>query len=96
MRGFRFPVRPQFVRAHFSPVYSYLYIPSRLSSDYTMGAKKVTPESGEPLPLSASDFRTYNRMSEQMEAFVSILPVTLGYMDGITIANIWYSTAISA
>ncbi|CAG8250933.1 unnamed protein product [Penicillium salamii] len=76
MRGFRFPARPSFVCAHFSPVYSYLYTPSRLSSDYPMGAKKVTPESGEPLPLSASDFRTYNRMSEQMEAFHSHFRLT--------------------
>lgn len=41
-----------------------------------MGSKKSMPsgsDSGEPLPaLSPSDFRTYNRMSEQMEGFVSL------------------------
>ncbi|KAJ5876428.1 uncharacterized protein N7529_002012 [Penicillium soppii] len=43
-----------------------------------MGAKKMsTSDSGEPLPpLSASDFRTYNRMSEQMEAFHSHFRLT--------------------
>lgn len=46
-----------------------------------MGAKKTSsPESGEPLPpLSAGDFRTYNRMSEQMEAFVSLSYLSYGY-----------------
>ena len=80
MRGFPFPVRPTFARAHFiSPFSSYLSTPSRLSSYYLMGAKKMsTSDSGEAPPLSASDFRTYNRMSEQMEAFVSLIPARSG------------------
>ena len=75
MRGIRLPVRPLIVRANFN---SPIHLPSRLSSNYSMGAKKTSAsDSGEPLPLSANDFRIYNRMSEQMEAFVS-LPFFLG------------------
>lgn len=33
--------------------------------------KPDTESSGSLPPLSASDFRAYNRMSEQMEGFVS-------------------------
>jgi hypothetical protein len=62
-------LRPQsLLRTQFIPV----QLSSRISSHYPMGAKKMSTDSGEPLPpLSANDFRTYNRMSEQMEAFVS-------------------------
>lgn len=40
-----------------------------------MGASKMASSSGDSgdSPLSASDFRTYNRMSEQMEGFVSLI-----------------------
>lgn len=71
MRGIRLPVRPLIVRANFS---SPIYFPPRLSSNYSMGAKKSSASDvGESVPLSASDFRVYNRMSEQMEAFVSLI-----------------------
>ncbi|KAK9857535.1 hypothetical protein MYU51_021071 [Penicillium brevicompactum] len=74
MRGIRLPLRPLIVRANFN---SPIHLPSRLSSNYSMGAKKTSAsESGEPLPLSASDFRIYNRMSEQMEAFHSHFRLT--------------------
>jgi hypothetical protein len=71
MCGLRFPVRPPYSLLRTQSI-SPIYLSSRLSI-YPMGAKKMsTSDSGEPLPpLSASDFRTYNRMSEQMEAFVS-------------------------
>lgn len=44
-----------------------------------MGSKKMT-SSGDSSdsPLSASDFRAYNRMAEQMEGFVS-LSITLAH-----------------
>ncbi|CAI7611255.1 unnamed protein product [Penicillium bialowiezense] len=74
MRGIRLPVRPLIVRANFS---SPIYFPPRLSSNYSMGAKKSSASDvGESVPLSASDFRVYNRMSEQMEAFHSHFRLT--------------------
>lgn len=40
-----------------------------------MGRANCTTSGDESLsPLSASDFRAYNRMSEQMDAFVSLSP----------------------
>jgi hypothetical protein len=35
-----------------------------------MGSKKMASSGGDDQPLSASDFRTYNLLSERMEGFV--------------------------
>lgn len=56
-----------------APLAARLYSSSRSFS--VMGNKKTAPceGSGESLPpLSATEFRAYNRLSEQMDAFVSL------------------------
>ena len=64
---FRFP-RPSLLTSTPRPG----FLPRNLNP---MGSSKMASssgDSGDP-PLSASDFRTYNRMSEQMEGFVSLI-----------------------
>lgn len=65
---FRFP-RPLLLTSFPRPVFL------RRSLLNPMGSSKMASSSGDSgdSPLSATDFRTYNRMSEQMEGFVSLI-----------------------
>lgn len=75
MRGLRAIVPPSFSRA---PISARLYssASARVFTPFSIMAKNSNAskleDSGEPLPkLSPSEFRTYNRLAEQMDAFVS-------------------------
>lgn len=76
MPSLRAILPPRFLRA---PISARLYSSAStrgVSTPFNIMAKSTTAskleDSGEPLPkLSPSEFRTYNRLAEQMDAFVS-------------------------
>ncbi|KAJ5981861.1 hypothetical protein N7522_013489 [Penicillium canescens] len=74
----RIPVSPRFIlRPSFVPQIRHFFCPRRFSDTMVSKNMPSASDSSEPLPaLSPSDFRTYNRMSEQMEAFHSHFRLT--------------------
>lgn len=82
MRGLRVFVAPPLFRA---PIAAGLYCAPPKTSAITMGKTSngsCSEGSGEGLaPLSANDFRIYNRMSEQMNGFVSVQSLQVPLMN---------------